>query len=73
MPALADTTHANGERTPPTRPVFHSLSACAGCGVSGDDFASPSIEAYEVTGELYCDDCADTAIGEAAEREAEAA
>lgn len=38
--------------------AFHSLSACAGCGVSGEDFASPNVEAFEVTGELICDDCA---------------
>jgi hypothetical protein len=24
----------------------------------GDDFASPNAEAFEVTGELICDDCA---------------
>jgi hypothetical protein len=46
--------------------IIHSLSACAGCGVSGDDFASANVEAFEVTGELYCDDCADSAIQEAA-------
>lgn len=42
-----------------SRPVFHSLSACADCGVCGEEFASPNIEAFELTGELYCDDCAD--------------
>lgn len=49
--------------------VFHSLSACAGCGATGDDFASPNVEAYEVTGELYCEDCADEAIALASEEE----
>lgn len=52
-----------GER----KPVFHSLSACAGCGVSGDDFASPSVEAFEVTGDLYCEDCADGVLEQYAE------
>lgn len=49
------------------KPIFHSMSACAGCGARGDDFASPSVEAFEVTGELYCEDCADEAIEAAAE------
>lgn len=44
------------------KPVFHSLSACHGCGCSGDDFGSPNVEAFEVTGELYCEECADSAI-----------
>lgn len=42
--------------------VFHSLSVCAGCGCSGDDFGSVNIEAFEVTGELYCEECAEEAI-----------
>jgi len=42
--------------------IFHSLSACADCGATGDDFGSPSVEAFELTGELYCEDCADAAI-----------
>lgn len=49
--------------------VFHSLSSCSECGVSGDDFASPNVEAYEVTGELICDDCADTVLERLAEDE----
>jgi len=49
------------------RPVFHSLSACAECGVSGEDFVSPNVEAFEMTGELYCDDCADEAIENASQ------
>lgn len=49
------------------RPVFHSLSACAECGVSGEDFASPNVEAFEVAGELICDDCADEAIENASQ------
>ena len=53
------------------RPVFHSLSACAECGVSGEDFASPNVEAFEVTGELICDDCADAVLERAAEAEGE--
>lgn len=44
------------------RPVFHSLSVCAGCGCQGDDFSSVNVEAFEVTGELYCEDCAEEAI-----------
>lgn len=48
--------------TKPRKPVFHSLSACHGCGRSGDAFGSPHVEAFEVTGELYCEDCADGAI-----------
>lgn len=47
--------------------VFHSLSECAGCGARGDDFACVNVEAHEVTGELYCDECADEAIQQAAE------
>jgi len=53
---------------PPRKPyVFHSLSACAGCGCSGDDFGSVNVEAFEMTGELYCDDCADEAIENASQ------
>ena len=39
--------------------VFHSLSECVVCGNSGDDFASPNVEAYELDGELVCEDCAE--------------
>jgi hypothetical protein len=46
--------------------VFHSLSACAGCGCSGDAFGSVNVEAFEATGELYCEECAEEAIVEAA-------
>jgi hypothetical protein len=53
------------------RPVFHSLSACAGCGCSGDNFDSPNVEAFELTGELYCGDCADDAIAAAADDDVE--
>lgn len=42
--------------------VFHSLSVCAGCGCGGEDFGSVNVEAFELTGELYCEDCADEAI-----------
>lgn len=42
--------------------TFHSLSSCEGCGVTGDEFMSVNVEAYEVTGDLYCDDCADGAL-----------
>lgn len=51
------------------RMVFHSLSECAHCGATGDDFSSPSVEAWEVLGELVCEDCAGDAIAEAAENE----
>ena len=37
--------------------------------MSGDDFASPNVEAFEVTGELICDDCADAVLERAAEAE----
>lgn len=47
------------------RPILHTLSACCGCGVQGDDFHSANVEAFEVTGELYCDDCAEEAIADA--------
>lgn len=57
--------------TEPRRPyVFHSLSACAECGCSGDDFGSVNVEAYEVTGELICEDCADAVLERAAEEAA---
>lgn len=46
------------------KPVFHSLSSCASCGVSGDDFESANVEAFELTGDLYCDDCADEVIAD---------
>lgn len=44
------------------KPVFHTLSACAQCGASGDEFGSVNVEAFELTGELYCEECADGAI-----------
>lgn len=47
--------------------VFHTLSACAECGATGDDFGSVNVEAFELTGELYCEDCAETAIEQWAE------
>jgi hypothetical protein len=53
------------------KPVFHSLSVCASCGCSGDDFGSVNVEAFEVTGELHCEECAEEAI-ERAYRDAEA-
>ena len=37
--------------------------------MSGDDFASPNVEAFEVSGELICDDCADAVLERAAEAE----
>lgn len=65
----ADLSRASSSPTPSPagegrRPpyVFHSLSSCAGCSASGDYFPSPDAEAYEVTGELYCDECAEEAI-----------
>ena len=42
--------------------VFHSLSVCAACGASGEDFGSVNVEACELTGELFCEECADSAI-----------
>lgn len=42
--------------------VLHSLSSCIECGAEGDDFASPNAEAYELDGELVCDDCAEAYI-----------
>jgi len=39
--------------------VFHSLSVCAECGADGEDFGSPNVEAFEVTGEIVCEDCAE--------------
>lgn len=50
-----------------TRPVFHSPSVCAGCDVTGDEFYSVNVEAFELTGELYCDDCSEAAIAQWAE------
>ena len=52
-----------------SRPVFHSLSACAYCGVSGDEFESPNVEAWETLGELVCDDCATEVLEDASEEE----
>lgn len=49
----------------PAKYVFHSLSVCAGCGCDGEDFGSVNVEAFEVTGELYCQDCAEEAIAQA--------
>jgi hypothetical protein len=48
--------------------VFHSLSVCAGCGCRGDDFGSVNFEAYELTGELYCEDCAEGAVEDEADK-----
>jgi hypothetical protein len=45
-----------------TRPAFHTLSVCVGCGCSGEDFGSVNVEAFELTGDLYCEECADAAI-----------
>ncbi len=56
---------------PAPKPRLHSLSACKGCGVAGDDFSHANVEAFEVTGELYCDDCADGALEAAAEAAAD--
>jgi hypothetical protein len=50
-----------------TGPIFHSLSVCAGCGCTGDDFGSVNVEAFELTGELYCEECAYGAIDDAIE------
>lgn len=55
----------------PAKPVFHSLSQCHNCGISGDDFASPNVEAFEATGEMYCDDCAAEVLAGLAEDEDE--
>ncbi len=41
-----------------SKPVFHSLSVCTGCGCDGEDFGSVNVEAFEMTGEIYCEDCA---------------
>ncbi len=60
-----------GRATPRKPYAFHSLSACAGCGCSGDDFGSVNVEAFEMTGELYCDDCADEAIENASQGDGE--
>lgn len=43
-------------------PAFHSLSVCVGCGCDSDDFGSVNVEAFEMTGELYCEDCAEAVI-----------
>ena len=53
--------------------VLHSLSSCVECGAEGDAFASPNVEAYEVTGDLVCDDCAEAVLERAAEQAGEAA
>lgn len=42
---------------------------CDECGADGDDFASPNVEAWEVTGELVCDDCAEAVLERHAEAE----
>lgn len=42
--------------------IFHSLSSCEECGVSGDDFTCVNVEAWEVTGDLICDDCAEAVL-----------
>lgn len=63
-PRSHDDQHSDGEwRRPPY--IFHSLSACAGCGCSGDYFPAPDAAAYEATGELYCDECAEEAVAQA--------
>lgn len=62
---------ADGSAFHANRPIFHSLSQCAECGVGGDDFASPNVEAFEVTGELYCDDCAGDVLARLADDEDE--
>lgn len=63
-PRSHDDQRSDGEwRRPPY--IFHSLSACAGCGCSGDYFPAPDAAAYEATGELYCDECAEEAVAQA--------
>lgn len=52
-----------------TKPRLHSLSSCHECGATGDDFPSANVEAFEVTGELICDDCADGVLERAAEED----
>lgn len=42
--------------------IFHSLSSCVECGVSGDEFMSPNVECWEVIGDLVCEDCAESAL-----------
>jgi hypothetical protein len=44
--------------------VMHSLSCCACCEATGDDFPSANVEAFELDGELVCEDCADTYIAD---------
>lgn len=46
------------------RPIIHSLSVCARCDCGGDDFGSVNVEAFELTGELYCEECAPEVIEE---------
>lgn len=40
--------------------ILHSLSECVECGER--DFDGPNVEAYELDGELVCEDCADDYI-----------
>jgi hypothetical protein len=42
--------------------VLHTLSSCAVCGASGDEFGSVNVEAFELDGELVCEECADQYI-----------
>ena len=39
--------------------VFHTLSACVECGATGELFPCVSVEAFELDGELVCEECAD--------------
>lgn len=47
--------------------ILHSLSSCVECGADGDDFGSPNVEAYELTGDLVCEDCAEGVLERYAE------
>ncbi len=47
--------------------AFHSKSVCAGCGCTEEDFGSVNVEAFELTGELWCEDCAENAINSSPE------
>ncbi len=49
---------------------MHSVSACSECGAQGDDFPAANIEVFELTGELVCDDCADSVFERLGEDEA---
>lgn len=40
--------------------VLHTLSQCVECGAF--DFDGPNVEAYELEGELVCEDCAEAYI-----------